>query len=150
MCLRVCSTNSRMKCSTLSVHPSAVDIMPAVNSGCHTGRKLLPASDRGRRLTFLLLSFPCVAACAVDSQGQEACRDEGGNKEITSRDSSPPAPLPLPQYMPVDMKPIILMGSGSIHLNTVLYITTMAPRATCHRLPSFLAAGLEQIPRENI
>lgn len=25
-------------------------------------------------------NFPCVAACAVDSQGRDACRDEGGNK----------------------------------------------------------------------
>lgn len=43
--------------------------------------------------------------------------------------SVPPTPL-----TPGDMKPIILMGSGSIHLNTGLHMMTMMIlRATCHQ-----------------
>lgn len=70
-------------------------------------------------------------------------------KEIISRDLLLSHQPPPPQYMPVDMKPIILMGTGSIHLNTALHMmTTMTPRATCHQLQSFLAASLEKISRE--
>lgn len=42
-------------------------------------------------------------------------------KEIISRDLLCPTNHLLPQYMPVDVKPIILMGSGSIHLNCAAY-----------------------------
>lgn len=57
--------------------------------------------------------------------------------------------VPPPPITPGDMKPIILMGSGSIHLNTGLHMMTMMIlRVTCHQLESFLPAGFQRIPRE--
>lgn len=91
---------------------------------------------------------PSVAACAVDSQGRDACRDEGGNKRSPLQRSFL-SHQPPPPRTPGDMKPIILMGSGSIHLNAGLHMMTMMILgATCHQLESFLAAGLERIPWE--
>lgn len=81
-------------------------------------------------------NLPCVAACAVDSQGRDACRDESRNKRNDVQRSSlvPPAISPSPPVTPGDMKPIMLMGSGSIHLNSGLHMMTMmTPRATCHQ-----------------
>jgi len=68
--------------------------------------------------------FSCMAACAVDSRGWDACRDESRNKRNQLQRSSRSHQPVSPPLTPGDMKPIILMGLGSIHLNTGLHMMT--------------------------